>query len=318
VTTQPFVCRVCSLAQEAQVIAAREMMYGTGEPFEYVACADCECVQLLAIPPDLGRYYPADYYSMDAPHEPVWRAFLKSRRAAHARGDLTLVGRAMARFAPNAPAPPWIADAGLRTEDKVLDIGCGGGQLLLQLRDLGFTDLTGVDPFISTDIEHRGVRILKRQLGDVPGRYAFVMLHHSLEHMPDQLGTMRQVRGLIAPGGRALVRIPLLGYAWRNYGVDWLGLDPPRHVYAHSVKSFSLVAERAGFRVASLQYDSSALQFWSAEQFRRGISLWSPQSVARGATHLFSAKQLAELERRAEELNRTGDGDQGAFLLEPI
>ena len=35
---------------------------------------------------------------------------------------------------------------------RILDIGCGVGTLLVRLKEFGFSDLIGIDPFISADI----------------------------------------------------------------------------------------------------------------------------------------------------------------------
>jgi|GEM_PF-5382685 hypothetical protein len=35
-------------------------MLGLGDPFDYLECSACGCVQLLNIPADMRRYYPGD------------------------------------------------------------------------------------------------------------------------------------------------------------------------------------------------------------------------------------------------------------------
>ena len=46
---------------------------------------------------------------------------------------------------------------------RILDIGCGVGTLLIRLKEFGFSDLIGIDPFISADIIYpNGVKIWKR------------------------------------------------------------------------------------------------------------------------------------------------------------
>jgi 2-polyprenyl-3-methyl-5-hydroxy-6-metoxy-1,4-benzoquinol methylase len=43
-----------------------------------------------------------------------------------------------------------MGNAQIRTDSKVLDVGCGAGNLLDYLQDLGFTDITAIDPPRST------------------------------------------------------------------------------------------------------------------------------------------------------------------------
>lgn len=110
----------------------------------------------------------------------------------------------------------------------VLDVGSGAGQTLLALREFGFRDLLGVDPFVSSDITYAGgVRILKAELGAVGRDFDLVLANHSLEHVPDPRATLREIRALLKPSRYAVVRIPVLGHAWREYGADWVQLDPP-------------------------------------------------------------------------------------------
>ncbi len=39
----------------------------------------------------------------------------------------------------------------IKFRDRILDVGCGNGSLLAQLLKIGFTNLTGVDPFINEE-----------------------------------------------------------------------------------------------------------------------------------------------------------------------
>src|SRR5579862_6929170 len=94
-------CRICG-APASLEIHAREMMFGTHERFDYVACADCGCLQIADIPADLQRFYPPDYHrriSHAAAPGPLKRL---ARRlvAQHLRldpGDRIGLGRIMRR-----------------------------------------------------------------------------------------------------------------------------------------------------------------------------------------------------------------------------
>jgi len=136
-----------------------------------------------------------------------------------------------------------------------------------------FRDLTGVDPFIKEDIHYSsGLRVLKKSLFEVDDQYDLITLHHSYEHMPEPLVVMKQLHRLTKEGGTVLIRIPLAdSYAWRTYGVDWLQLDAPRHIYLHTCKSIERIAKQSGFHIKDIVYDSDAEQFLGSEQYKRDI-----------------------------------------------
>jgi SAM-dependent methyltransferase len=323
---QMLVCQVCSAAGEFRTYEAREMMYGTRDRFEYFECGECGCLQIKEAPRDLGKYYPPDYYSFREAEAPPPAARLKERVAGNLISSYRLtgrgfVGRWLERRHPYAPdLPYWLKNKGLglRLGSKILDVGCGRGHLLLELCKLGFTDLTGADPYVGAEISYgRGLKILKASLEELDGSFDLIMLHHSFEHMARPREVMGELHRLLKRGRYALVRLPLAGsYAWREYGVDWVQLDAPRHLFLHTPRSLGMLAAAAGFRVAEVVYDSTGFQFAGSEQYRRDMPLFDPASFAvspPGA--LFSEERLQEFEARAAELNRAGEGDQACFYL---
>ena len=312
-------CRICgNVGGNAQFIA-REAMYGGGEEFEYVECTRCGCLQVAEIPACLSKHYPNDYYSFDAiAEEGLLRQFFIRRRARHLAGHKNLIGWLYRHWFPEPPAPEWLRGTDVGFEDEILDVGCGSGGQLIQLSYLGFSRLTGIDPFIERDIRYRsGVIILRRPLEEIDGTYDFIMLHHSLEHMPDQVVTLEHLHRLLKPRGQVLVRIPVAGSrAWRDYGADWAQLDAPRHLFLHTEKSLGVLANRVGFEVEGVVYDSTGFQFWGSEQIRKGVPLLNQitkQIVPKPG--LFSEEELASFEEEARRLNKTGEGDQACFYL---
>jgi hypothetical protein len=151
----------------------------------------------------------------------------------------------------------------------------------------------------------------------VTGEWDWVMFHHSFEHVPDPLETLRAAACLLARGGTCLIRIPTVSSeAWEQYGVDWVQLDAPRHLFLHSLESMERLAREAGLVVREVQFDSTAFQFWGSEQYRADIPLRDPRSYAvdPGAS-IFTAESLALFATRARELNAARRGDQAAFHL---
>jgi SAM-dependent methyltransferase len=315
----PGSCGICGHTEGNQVFTAREMMFGWGDPFDYLECAGCGCLQLLTPPEDPGRYYPTDYYSFgDAETGGGTLArFVRRKRFEQALGRPSLAGRLLIRARGEPPVPEWLRHAEANLDDALLDVGTGSGHLLLMLRDMGFTRLTGVDPYVDGDLHYEGASVRKCSLEQVEGAFDLVMFHHSLEHMPDPAGALREAARLTRPGRQVLVRVPVAGkYAWREYGADWVQLDAPRHTHLHAEQSLRLLGEAAGLDLERVVYDSWSLQFWGSEQYRRGIPLRSEGSwLTNPDRSPFTQAEIDRFEERARALNAAGDGDQACFYF---
>lgn len=300
-------------------------MFGTRDGFEYLECGACGTLQITEIP-DLRKYYPATYYSLEQTEDFQVALTLKQRIEArliarHMMGPNTMLGGYITRkkqwMADHFPASLRGKTPGLNFRSHILDFGCGNGYLLNTLRQFGFRNLTGADAFIDSDIIYpNDVKIYRRSLSELEPLFDLIMLHHSFEHLPDPLESLMEIKRLLADSGTCLIRIPLVNYAWEKYGVNWVQLDPPRHLFLYTERSFRNLADMAGFTVEKVIYDSEAFQFWGSEQYVRDISL-NDERAYKGAISesIFTEEQLDEWQRKAEELNRQSKGDQACFYL---
>jgi len=315
-------CLACGNFKGNQGFSAREQALGLGDEFAYQECAACGSLQLLYPPADLARYYPADYYSFAPVNLPApgrLMRWLKRQRTLHALGWANPLGQLLARVLPLPAQVGWVPRTGLGLSARILDVGCGAGETLKHLSHQGFSRLTGIDPLLPGDLTYEGgVRVYKRELSAVSSEYDLVMFNHSLEHLPEPIGALIHSRGLLAPGGWMLVRLPVAGgYAWRHYGAHWVQLDAPRHRFIPSEPGLRHLAAQAGLKLRDIVYDSTALQFWGSEQYRRNVPLYSPQSyLTDPAAAGFTSEQIAEYEQQAAQLNARADGDQACFYLQ--
>ena len=87
-------------------------------------------------------------------------------------------------------------------------------------------------------------------------------------------------------------------------------------LYLHSRESLRRLAAQHGLRVERMDDDSGSFQFWGSEQYRRGIALADPRGHGK-AHRLFDKADMKALSRRAEALNREGEGDQLCLVLAP-
>lgn len=316
-------CPVCGRRGRQRGHSAQERMFGMGGSFTYHECPHCGSLTLKDVPARLSDYYPGSYYSR------VERGQAGQARAAAAvRGclmRLMLANRVIARAiattggAVGIHVEPWtqlLGGSGLDLCDRVLDVGCGDGHRLRTLRRFGFRYLTGIDAHTVRELDDDGIDFPAKGLGQLEGVFDLIMFHHSFEHMADPMRVLGEVNRLLAPDGLLLLRVPLAGsWAWRTYGMDWVQLDAPRHLFLFTAGGLETLAGRAGFQLQRQIYDSGPFQFWGSELYRAGVSLRDSGSVDGAAPTAIPRRQVEQWRRQAKQLNTAQDGDQAAFLF---
>ena len=312
-------CLICQNTTNNETITVKELQLGLGDTFEYQRCGKCGSMQLQNPPDDFSRYYPnEDYYSFNLEQKkPTTDALRKAKASYLLYGQNVLLGGLLSIGYKMPDYYHWMKTTKARRDDAVLDVGCGNGSLLSNLATIGFTNLTGIDPFINRDVMLGDIKILKKEIFDLQQPFDLIMMHHSLEHMFQPLRALQKAHRLLKKSGTLLVRIPITGhYGWQHYGALWCGLDAPRHIFIPSEDGFKLLAQQAGFVIDKLEYDSSDYVIWSSEQYKRGIPLHAPNSrmVSRKAS-IFSKAEIEHFKKTIAAENKKGNGDTAAFYL---
>lgn len=314
-------CRICDNNDHNKTYTAKEMMLGLRDEHTYFECAECGCLQIAKVPENLPEYYPDEnYYSYDDVKKASGiKGSLIKHRDRYAATGKGLIGKWMHRIQPHDKLPS-IAQAHVSLDSRILDVGCGAGHLLHSMKDAGFSNLLGIDPFNAKDIAHdNGLRVEKKSIHDMSGEshWDLIMYNHSYEHVFDQMEVLEKTFSLLKPGGTCMLRIPTVtSWAWRTFGVDWVQLDAPRHLFLHSVRSVHILAEKAGFKLEDVIYDSFAFQYWGSQQYQKDITLLDPKSYAvNPEKSQYSTEQIKEFEAHSKQLNEEKAGDQAAFYL---
>lgn len=314
-------CRICNNAKDNKTYIGREMYFGFRDEFEYFQCSECGCLQISEIPENLSKYYPEHYdaYKLQEKiHEYKLIRFLKKKKLEAAFGiNRNLFGTVLNLFMKMGFIE-YLIPANINLHSKILDVGTGHGSRLIGLRNKGFTDLTGIEPFIKEDIKYdNGVKIYKKHISEATGQYDLVMLNHSFEHMPDPLQSLKDVYRLLKSNRMALIRIPVAdSYAWKHYRTNWIAMDPPRHFFLHTNKSMKILCEKTGFIISDVIYDSKDFQIAASEQLKRDIPLQAPNSYYRNPKlSIFSGSDLKRFKKMAKKLNENKKGDTACFYL---
>jgi len=136
--------------------------------------------------------------------------------------------------------------AGQASSSRVMDVGCGTGQLLIRLGELiPQAALCGVDaaPGMARAAHQRGLNVSVAVAEALPfpdGAFELVVTSTSFDHWEDQLGGLRECRRILTPGGRLL----LVDQFWPPLVARWL--RDSAHRARTTARAGRLLAE-AGF-----------------------------------------------------------------------
>lgn len=312
-------CKICG-STNCKTYIAKEMMLGYMDEFEYYQCEDCGCLQISEIPEDLPKYYPTNYYSFNESDSKgsFIKKFLILKRDKYALLHKGFLGKKLCdKFPPNSIFD-LISKTNINKYSKILDVGCGDGDLLNELNEFGFNHLLGIDPFIEEDKLINGtLHIKKASITDLNEKFDLIMFNHSLEHMPNQLETLKKVKSLLNENGTCLIRIPTVSsYVWEKYGVNWVELDAPRHFYLHSLKSLDVLAKQASLNIKDIEFDATEFELLGSEQYSHGITQQSERSYSVSMDKsIFTPDKIDEFKNLAKKLNIEHKGGRIAAYL---
>jgi len=215
----------------------------------------------------IGALY-ARYYTHDAeqaaPSSGVWQQAMRlaqSTRLGYPPPDKAGVSAWILTRLPSVSAAAELEMMRLHASEsgRLLDVGCGDGSFLRRMRDAGW-DVTGTEPdalAAARLAEREGFPVrasVDELLSAGTQRFDVIVLSHVIEHLPDPVSMLAQLRRMLEPSGRLILTTPnAQGLGTRIFGSSWRGLEPPRHFNVFTPASLRLALDRAGFRVARLR-----------------------------------------------------------------
>jgi SAM-dependent methyltransferase len=116
---------------------------------------------------------------------------------------------------------------------RILDYGSGNGLTVQLLRDAGYTDVTGFDPFHGGDSQRQP---------PTPQGYDFVICVEVAEHTTRPLELFAELGALVAPHGVILVSTQDFAEVKGRWVDDWYVAPRNGHVSFYSQRTLSLLA----------------------------------------------------------------------------
>jgi SAM-dependent methyltransferase len=111
----------------------------------------------------------------------------------------------------------YIDPLNLPKDAHILDLGCGPGYFLDEMKDRGYTNVTGVtlSPGDIKICESKGHKIKKYDLSFIPQRDGyndesvdFIFLRHAFEHSPYPIISLMEYNRLLKQNGKLYIEVP--------------------------------------------------------------------------------------------------------------
>lgn len=234
--TNDLISRNCWCGSEAAFAKGTFDLAG-GKQFPLVRCAGCGVYAIFPQPDDdeLHSYYSAEYYGSSrqkfiGPFAKVIACF-QSHRA-----------RMTARYLPPGA--------------KVLDVGCGNGGFLMQMKQRGFV-VEGTEWTAESAARVPSDQNIPVHIGDLlsldlpPCSFDLITMWHVLEHVRDPHMSLLKIAQLLKPGGGLMLAVPNAeSRQAQRFGTSWLHFDPPRHLFDFGPASLGMLLENTGYKVS--------------------------------------------------------------------
>lgn len=254
-------CPLCNDTECQRLVIPYDRQHPREGDFSYVQCAGCGLGRAnpLPRPEQLPQFYPEDYgchahardFSLNRWINRMAARYLYSTSASSQPAQLREICRLLSgRIMKGTHLP--------RGQNRMLDVGCGSGDLLEKYATLGWS-VKGIEvsPLGAKVARERGLEIHCGTVLDAPfelGSFDLVLLNHVIEHLLDPVGTLVGAARFLKRGGTIIVRTPNLGgVGFLKFGSAWYSLDAPRHICLFSLETAKLLGERAGLRTNRIE-----------------------------------------------------------------
>ncbi len=189
---------------------------------------------------------------------------------------------------------------------KLLDIGCGTGDFLVSCKKNNWIT-TGVEPNEKAgNISSTKKLSIKKSIDELTGEsYDVITMWHVLEHMPNLIKNIQQIKKLLKKKGTLITAAPnYKSYDAEYYREYWAAYDVPRHLWHFSKKSMEKLFYEVDMEVIDtipMKLDSYYVSLLS-EKYKNGktnflkafimglISNWKAGKTKEYSSHIYIIK----------------------------
>jgi 2-polyprenyl-3-methyl-5-hydroxy-6-metoxy-1,4-benzoquinol methylase len=213
-------------------------------------CGSCGLVFIPRGEHRSGEYYKEDGYYERSPNLAA-RSFFTSRKMLNDSARERV--ERMETLLPGGTAGK-----------RVLDVGCGRGEILHFLQAARQCEVLGLEP--SANAASAGGQLFPIRIvpalfeeGDLAAeRFDLVLCNHTLEHVEDPRRFLGLLKNSLAPGGLLYVEVP--NVLWPSGGFTLEAFLYDEHLQTFSASNLAMLVEQCGFTIRAYS-DSDFLRF---------------------------------------------------------
>jgi SAM-dependent methyltransferase len=177
----------------------------------------------------------------------------------------------------------------------LLEVGCGAGGRLPLFKALGWR-VTGqdVDPVAANEAQRStGAEVHIGSIEDLARaqrRFDAIVVNHVIEHVVDPVALLRVCRSMLRPRGSLICVTPnARSWGHRQFGANWMSLDPPRHISLFTPSALRMASRMAGYESEEVLTSCANVEAFALGSFEiaakgrydmNGATSWRSQALA--------------------------------------
>ena len=149
---------------------------------------------------------------------------------------------------------------------RLLDIGCGNGDFLVDAREAGW-HVSGVepDPKAAAAAWKRDLDVTTGTVDKLAAKsscFDVITISHVIEHVHDPIKLLKAAHRLLKPGGVVYIDTPNIGSDGAQlFGKNWRGLETPRHLVLFNLASLTSLLSATGYNGVKTERRTTVWQF---------------------------------------------------------
>ena len=279
-------CYLCGAPGRPLYQGLKDRLFGVPGIWNLKQCTDPDCslvwLDPMPVEEDIGRLY-TNYFThvpdVSAKKQRNLKSRLKDATLAYAfdyperipEGWVRVFGKMMSKShliqERLGHDIMWLNG---RWRGRLLDIGCGNGRFLAQMRKLGW-DCVGFEPDpVAAEVALKRHRLevfhgVLEEAGLQKRSFDVITMAHVIEHLPDRSRTLKICHQLLKENGLVVIATPnISSLGHRMFKSAYVHLDPPRHLYIFSLGSLCNCVNSSGFEVKKVWTSAnSAPAMWA-------------------------------------------------------